>query len=192
MGIAEDFYGLKGQWSRFSRTTKVVFILSFALTILSVGSIADSVFRFKGFIVYGIEFYHSLLEPVGLFLSRVLWFEIDKHDLELCVLVGICIRVALINDSEIVKRSGLGQLIPAFGYLFVLWSFAFILDLIMEYTIAILISYPLATFALGFLENKNNRVTPMMLVKVGYFLIVYLVVACIAAISEGLARPLPG
>jgi len=91
VGLAEDFDSLKRQWSSLSSLTKVGFTLSLILSFLSVASLADSLYKMKGFIAEGIRVWQILgkfatdfLGSLGLIVEQ---WQLDFISLALLVLV---------------------------------------------------------------------------------------------------------
>jgi hypothetical protein len=190
VGIAEDFYGLKNQWSKLSFLTRIVFVFSFALSLLSVGSLADSAFNFKGFIIYGIEFYNAVTEPIKVLLSNIFQIEIDRIVFDFFLLLLIWVRVSFLEDENIDERGGW---VVYFLALIAVGVFSFIFGLIFRpllgYLLTGMILLPILAILYETFINKELRITKLGLLKAGYFFLIYFFVACIAAISEGLSRP---
>ena len=80
MAFQEDFEKLGETWAELSVTWKVVLGVMLLMQVLAMGSLGDAVFKFKGFIVYGLEFYSTMTEPL---LELLVWLEITWFGREL-------------------------------------------------------------------------------------------------------------
>ncbi len=57
MGFLEDAESLKSKWSSFSFLTKVLLLTLLMTSFLSITSLADHIFKLKGFIVEALNFW---------------------------------------------------------------------------------------------------------------------------------------
>jgi hypothetical protein len=190
LGIAEDFYGLKSQWSKITFGTKVIFILSFSLSVLTVGSLADSIFSFKGFVVAGIEFYREFTEPVRTFISSLLNVEISRVLQDSIIMAGLWLGSVYRFNEEEHQRSGVSWLVGLLVFWLITFGLKVFIIQFFSITAAILIIFAFAPLLYAFTCNKSFSIYPQNKIEAQFILIVYFFVACIAAISDGLTRPL--
>lgn len=104
MAIHDDWEELKGLWGKCSAPTRIFLLVSFVVSCLSIASLADHVFAFKGFILAGIEFYRI---PINYLIEVVK----EKIDFEIPILLfdGIICCVLIVSSIE---RAG----VVVFGY----------------------------------------------------------------------------
>ncbi|MDG1751930.1 MAG: hypothetical protein P8I03_09760 [Thalassotalea sp.] len=193
MGIAEDFYGMKYQWSKLSISTKIFFIFSFSLTVLSIGSLADSIFAFKGFIVDAIVFYDSAIDPIWKFLSELFNVEIAflyKHlTMLVLLLTGIYSKIPSYK-----KRERDGIIFYVIFFMFVTFGSVtgYYFIPILGATKFCLLACLFLPFFLAIAVNKKCKIYKWNVLAFLYVLFIYFTVAILAAISAGLTRPLSG
>lgn len=89
MGMRGDFNDLKEAWSSFSLLTKIFLAGSFLTSSLSLASIADSVFKLRGFIEMAIAFYHSLVEPLTALIAEYIGLDLVQGQVDGIILVTI-------------------------------------------------------------------------------------------------------
>jgi len=209
MGIQEDFDKLKSLWPTMSVMAKGVMIGSFLLSLLSIGSIADIVFEFKGFIVTAIVFYHKITAPVVQFFSVYFFnIKIPQSVIDVQVLVTtywlglaridqwwsikpLWKRIIYIILTVIVIMLTMilgGSVILIINFMSEEYaSLAIVFFAISIPIMSLLPSTPLSKFPL---LNYSSGATRIMRISAYYLLSLYFLVAVLAAISEGLSRPL--
>lgn len=190
MDIYKEITDLKEMWAGRSLVGKALLLFAFTLSVISVGSLADTVFAFKGFIVLGFDFYRELTEPIRRYISKIFSFEISQFTQDVFLLFSFWAGSIWRFDVEDPQREGVFWIIGFLVFLAASISAFNLVAYISNKYIAIIIVFPLAPLLHGVTCNKSfvigahNRICT-------YFMIgVYFFIACVAAISEGLTRPL--
>jgi len=207
MGIQGDFNELKKAWSSFSPLTKVFFGAIFFGSCLSVSSIADGVFKLRGFIVTAIDFYHSLVQPLTAFIAEYVGLDLGQGQVDGIILMTLIttsiIRVNRVRGPRDVKA----DIMQIISWGSMMGGIIFLDDgsgrvsriLISCFVIIILLAvvYPRMVFkvaevaSLG--KRQYGRRDELYFIR-GYklavinILAVSLFVAVVAGVSEGLSR----
>ncbi len=201
MTIKEDWAQLIAGWKKLSPIGKLVGAVLFVMSALSIASLADSVFALKGFIAVAIGFYHTFAIPIAAFLSGLLRFNIEQELFDLIV-AAILINTATTKAAfaEVVQNN---VPVPRLAYFMhqaiflAAWIVAAIVLFLISPTGGLLVatvSFPLWWLVRGFVMSKVFKRKQTFEERVDrrtsvYIFTVYTVVAILAAISEGLARP---
>jgi hypothetical protein len=179
MAFKEDFEKLKNSWGDISLTWKIILGTMLSMQAMSIASIGKSVYEFKGFIIKGIEFYHTLTEPL---LDIVHYLEIPLLNRELLdsitwalLYVGIILRAKkfLRNKSDMYMglaglAAGLLGMVVGGGGISGMNSYAMFLAII---SMICLYAYLVKSWM------------PLF-----YFCLPIIVVSILAAISQGVSR----
>jgi len=104
VSIKQDIEDAKELWKGSSLITKCIIIISLALTTSAVTSLSDVIFKWKGFILDGVNAYRSLVtEPIISFLDRF-GLSFSFANVDYLILIGIfvsgCVRVNIGHDGE--------------------------------------------------------------------------------------------
>ena len=83
MAFKDDVESLLKDWHDFSTEWKLISMTMLVASILSLGSLAENVFKFKGFLVVGISFYQELTRPVVEIL------QIEGYVVDFLVILGL-------------------------------------------------------------------------------------------------------
>jgi hypothetical protein len=191
MDIIEEAKDFKNLWVKRTPTGKIILVVAFSLSAISIGSLADTVFAFKGFIVEAIDFYRSVSEPVRKYLSDILNIKISRLTQDALTMLiftwGIQSKIDASNEKQ---RSWL--VLPIWFVLlgFIGWLISKLLLPVMPSEVFVLILFLIAPFLYAFVVNEKSKVYKSDYQLFSYILLVYFCVACIAAISSGLSRPL--
>ena len=102
MGFVDDFKRYKYYWENFSTGTKIFLTISFIWQIISLSSISDSIFRFRGFISIIIDFYHDLLSPIIKWLNTIGFETLNQIDVDIIILFLIFFNAIQIQTSKII------------------------------------------------------------------------------------------
>jgi len=180
LGIAEDYYGLQKKWKTLSPFTKMFFVFSLALSSLSIANLADSVYKLKSFMAEAVAFWGGILTTV----------------LEALISVGIVVEKWQLNVITVVILSIVPYLTLRWKQLSKSYRFKIIGMLVINLSIPFYFS-PLATInsVLGMYIGTLVLVfwppvtREFLGVGVG-MLLPPLLVAILAAIAEGLSRPI--
>ncbi len=86
MNLYKEIDDLIVLWKKRSTSGKAFLIFAFSLSIMSIGSLADTVFAFKGFIVEGLRFYREVTEPIRQIASSFLELKVTQIYQDLFVL----------------------------------------------------------------------------------------------------------
>lgn len=81
MALKEDIEKFKNSWESLSIEWKVILTIMTLIQILTIGSIGDAVYNFKGFLVYGVEFYQTLTDPIFNYLLTYLNLELLNREI---------------------------------------------------------------------------------------------------------------
>lgn len=204
MGLADDFNGLKVLWGNLSPIAKVFLGASFLVTALSIGSLADAIFEFKGFVVGAVTGYRAVVAPIIEWIEVYIRLEISQQLFDLVVSVTL---VVVAQDRALFKEVTEGveidiPILASFGlsavvfYLLFLGVVVFMASLTgyVVATVFFAISWPTVFIVRPFIKRifrRNFSKDDVLDLRAGmYILSIYLFVAVVAAISEGLARPL--
>ncbi|EPJ43756.1 MAG: hypothetical protein OFPII_39780 [Osedax symbiont Rs1] len=76
MGVPEDVEGLKGHWPTLTLASKIFFSALIAIQFMSIASLADNVYKFKGFMAEAVIQWHKVtLQLVDVFnLNVEIWY----------------------------------------------------------------------------------------------------------------------
>ncbi len=159
MDLHKELEEFKELWSNRTPLGKLALSMSFILSIMSVGSLADTVYSFKGFIVYGFKFYRDLSEPIRIALSNFIGISISQANQDLlvllCLFLGIFSKVKHSEPEIITDRSLLTSMLisvlgaAAIGYFFITLMFP-----IIGQVSSWLIAYPTVAVLMGLVINK--------------------------------------
>ncbi len=191
MPLQEDWNELKKTWSKLSHLGKIISVVSFVITCTSVASLADSIFEFRGFILTGIEFYRSILDylqVIGLVISG------PKRDVFVAMLL-IITGVMKHHDSNtplfLFPYSVYIMVVPVvpIGLIFDEPDRALVqavwMGSIALFQFLVILSYAI----IPFVTKRELPYTLSARFILRYILTICFLIAVIAAISEGLTRP---
>ena len=207
MGIQGDFNDLKQAWSGFTPLAKVFFGAIFFGACLSVSSIADGVFKLRGFIVTAIDFYHFLVQPLTAFIAEYVGLDLGRGQVDGIILMTL-ITASIVRANRVLgPRDVKAELLQVLSWAFMVGGIIFLDDgsgrvsriLISCFVIIILLAvvYPRMVFkvaevaSLG--KRQYGRRDELYFIR-GYklavinILAVSLFVAVVAGVSEGLTR----
>lgn len=198
MGLADDFNGLKALWGNLSPIAKVFLGASFLLTALSIGSLADAVFEFKGFVVGALAGYRAVVAPI---IDKL---EISQQVFDLVVAVTLLAAAQdraryreLTENVEIdIRIITTFILFAVVFYLLFLGVVVFVASFTgyVVATVFFAITWPTVMIVRPFIKRifrPNFSKDDVLDLRAGmYILSIYVFVAVVAAISEGLARPI--
>jgi len=215
MGIRDDLNDLKKSWSSFSPLTKVFFGATFLTSSLSLASIADSVFQLRGFISTAIDFYRSLVEPLRALVAEYLRLEFVQVQVDevifLTLIVGSYLRAGRVVRMPSQRRDNILMVLVAALVMalvifhnhdpdvYLLLNFGFVIAFtwpliypkgLIVFNKAVLIALKKASFGkLDLLEERDALldVRNDQIVAIN-MLAIFLFVAVVAGISEGLTR----
>ena len=88
MGL-DDPEKFKELWSSRSGAGKVILCVSFICSMFAFGSIADTVFAFKGFVANGISFYRGIMAPVSEWFGQLLGIHILQDLVDLAAITTL-------------------------------------------------------------------------------------------------------
>lgn len=198
MGLQDDWKELKGAWGNLSALGKVVSVTSFAGSVLSIASIGDSVYAFRGFIGNTLDYYRTIFEPFRGALEAAMACEISELTADLLVadvlVTGSLLRAFTIFGGRAESGPSLaaGQCIgvAACGLLVgtgilasasgVLEVWGYVISFVNAFVLIILCFFP---------ENEvGSGVSRVARLSGTYVCFIVLSVAILAAISEGLTR----
>ncbi len=179
MGFKEDFEKLKNTWSKLSIEWKIILSTMTLMQVLSVSSIADSVYKFKGFILDGIEVYRMLTEPLFIFIHFLGVPSFERWMLDSVIWLSLYF-VSLWRSSRFVRNKrnmfifALSAVMGMFGVLFYHGSFS------DKTAIHILIVLSAIIFTISYIQKTF---VPTVVYAIPFFL-----ASLFAGVSEGLFR----
>jgi hypothetical protein len=201
MAIQNDFEELRSAWSRLSLLGKIFFGGSFLVSVSSIASIADIAFKFRGFIVYAIEFYRMTTMPIMETLHSWTGIKLEQFQVDLFVYLAL-ITFCFVRAQWLKKQ-------PCdYKFHYSLWHLAIILILFSSnkftpsvYQVAavfiFVVGLPLIPIIAPFITQKHGQYKQSETWKVDRqiaklavlnIVAVLLFVAIIAGISDGLTR----
>nr|ABE73745.1 putative cytochrome/quinol oxidase [Parazoarcus communis] len=191
MDIIEEVKDFKKIWANRTPTGKIILAVSFVLSAISIGSLADTVFAFKGFIVEAINFYQHISEPARQYLSDLLGVNISRFSQDSLTMLILTIGAqSRIDDSNKKTRSWFKLTFCLVPLALVGWLAPKLLLPVMSGEVLVLLMFIMAPFFYAVAVNEKSRIYKSDYQLAAYILLVYFCVACIAAISSGLSRPL--
>lgn len=207
MGLQDDWNELKKMWGNCSLATRIFLAVSFFLSCASVSSLADGVFQFRGFLQTAIEFYRIPID----YIVEVLyinwgWF-IPPSAADTFVLICL-FEASRIKVGGGFQKGWLYEIaIITFLAFFIMFMEYITYDptLVISFAPGFLVVMSGIFFYLGFVHPvagqtkrapafKKIEIAPgdrrMFRLVLGNILTILFLVAVVAAISEGLTRPL--
>ena len=203
MAIRDDWVGLIASWGKLSPILKIVAVVLFVMSALSIASLADSVFALKGFIAAAINFYRTVASPIVAFLESLFRIHLEQQLFDL-VAAAILINSAT-GKANYAEAIADGVTVPRLPYIvfqaifLLIWIVVAVILFLFSPTLGLAMAtvwLPLWWLIRGYIMSKIFRREPTYVERVDrrtsvYILTVYPVVAILAAISAGLAKPLP-
>jgi hypothetical protein len=199
MGLQDDRDELKKMWSKCSLAAKIFLVVSFFLSCASVLSLADGIFQFRGFFLTAIELYRI---PVNYFVEVVnsYWGIVVKPSTVDMFVLNSLLAASFLKTLNVFFESTLTRYV--FIVIFVM--FVTILDYqdwnlgdaprpdnLPYYFYAVLLaSLSISGFLMPGKTEVARQTASIHRLAVGYILTILFLVAVIAAVSEGLTRPL--
>lgn len=189
MGLKEDFEDTIEIWKRGSLLWKLVTSVGFLLGCVTLLSIGDTVFEFKGAIIRVIEFYRAILSPVSQYLGRI--YKLGPYDVDVLVfasLLWVAFGRVLVDVGDDVFADVLASILTS--GIFVAASL-----LVLVYLNWIVLVVALAAIITGLVlvicdsdEPEDERREDRLILE--YFVGQLLLAFFLVAISEGAMRPL--
>ena len=188
-----DFYkeaaDLRKMWVERSFIGKAILLFSFAMSIMSVGSLASNVFEFKGFLLNGIDFYTKVTAPLREYISDFFNINVPITMQDSIVLFIIIFGGVIRFDAQEFNRDGWLWVIGLLVYYFILVILGMLgIQCGLEPTLLIFSVSLLMPTIYALTCNKKFKISPKERLLTLYIIGIYFTVAVIAAISEGLSR----
>jgi hypothetical protein len=173
------------------------------MSVLSIASLADSIFALKGFIAAAIDFYRVVVSPIVAFFEILFRIHIKQQLFDLVAAVilinsttGKAIYAEIQTNGVAVPRIRYTVLQAMFLLFWIVAAVALFLVSPITGLVMATVSFPLWWLIRGYIMSKIFRREQTFEERVDrrtsvYILTVYLVVAILAAVSEGLVKPLP-
>ncbi|MDE1212034.1 MULTISPECIES: hypothetical protein [Vibrio] len=212
MDLRKELRELSRLYESVGPINKLLLVISFFLSISSIASLSETVFKWKGFILDGIQFYQVFLvspiidyaAPLGLSYTRV-----EVHSI---VMLSIATTLAMklftldqVNFSQILKKKYGTAVSPRLSF-FRFISIAYPLGLWVGYGISddevklvpsliVLLTYPIMLSGMHLCMTKLIKDSKELLgtfnyskVYYTYLLLVSLVIGVLGAINAGLTK----
>ena len=197
MALREDLQALTQLWVEGSVLARVFSGASLLLSALSLGSLADAVFQFKGFVAQALDVYRALTATI------IEWMRI-YFDIEITQMWFDATVVGILCVSSVVRSAvGLGEnrffaFYAAIGIALVVVQAGFLLTVFTSTTFGssigtvVGLAITLPSVLLMFAYGSRNHSDFSMACKIACINVVglYLLVAVVIAIIEGATRPL--
>lgn len=204
MSLQDDFEKLLELWKSRSLIGKCLLCIAFGSSVLSVGSIADNVYAFKGFLINALHFYRSITEPAREIINSIINITISAEYFDYIIflslfvimyfraskLVGVEISDVEAEDSPAVHIAYLvagGLALSLFGY-FVIPALIQFFTKFLEPAVVLALFTPILPVFLAVFMNRPRRLNLDDRLTVYFIVGTYFVVAVLAAISEGMFR----
>ena len=187
MGIISDLEELKGIWPKLPFTLKVFFVITFALSCLSIASIGDSIYQFRGFINVAISFYQSHISPMVINLLSLVDIKISQTQADTMLFISV-INASLIRANYFCKYYHFtADVLTWFLFMWLTYKTPdnAVFGLVYGYLGIVIFFAFLSIVAQRFAQFKILATYKFAAVNI---IGVLLVVGIIGAISEGLSR----
>jgi hypothetical protein len=102
MGVKGDFDELRKIWPNLSTPLKIFLTVSFILSCLSITSIANAIFQFRGFIEAAVDFHQSYITPILYYLLSLLGVELSQIKLDAILCISLLFS-SLIHSNTCLK-----------------------------------------------------------------------------------------
>ena len=95
MGLKGDFEELTKSYKNVSNPSKIFLILSFFISVSSIASLADTIFKWKGFIADLLLFYRGfVVEPI-INGASIFGFNYSSNEVHACMLLTITVTIGM-------------------------------------------------------------------------------------------------
>lgn len=89
MGLKSDLEEAKKMWVNSSLLMKLFIITSLFITTSSMASLSDAIFKWKGLILDGIDFYHNYVADPAIQLLALIGLQYSPLDVNVFILVSL-------------------------------------------------------------------------------------------------------
>lgn len=193
MGFFEDWTGYGKRWKRASLFEKTILVVLLVGTTSSITSLADNIFKWRGFILDGVEYYRSVISNPILDNLAKLGISYPKEYIDIFILYSLLVSASFRHDvykKKYNKKEFRKELISRLLFLIILFIISS-----LGYTVFFWlgIAYVLLPFLIliPFLRNPlNKEVQRATLAMWGPLIFACFVVLIMAAINIGLTKPL--
>ncbi len=207
MALFSDLKELKQEWKESSPAKKGLIILVLFLTTSSLTSLSDTVFKWKGFILEGMEFYRASISSPLLELFSYMNLKLTEQLADFLIVYSLSVSGFLRLVLKEMQNSSVNQtrlhyaitIIANLTAIFILYGPAFLLIYLIKSTnwnIAFIYSVPIGFMGFltlgAFLSHKRNSQennNPLLIVW-GPVIVGFTIVLILAAINSGLSKPL--
>jgi len=179
---------LKEDWKKYSLLTKIISSILFFISLSSITSLSDKIFKWKGFISDGMLFYRDYVKyPINESL-RYFGFNVNRDSIDLLIIIStICgahIRYfKYLEVSEVWKDSS--QTIKMFG---VIWIGSVWVLLNPKYNQFIYFGVFILSFLLVYTTIIERKAPKNLLVLYLPIILCLLVILLLGAINSGLSK----
>ncbi|WP_257325286.1 hypothetical protein [Pseudoalteromonas rhizosphaerae] len=180
LGLLEDVESLRSKWSSLSFLTKVLLVICLVTSFLSITSLADHIFKLKGFIVEALNFW-IVIRAYVIGLLSFIHISIESWQLDFWIVFGIAFYPYVFERWKILPTSDRLRIVGIVSFYIVFpftvgQSTATYTAICLYIVMLIVCLLPPRTTQFSFIAVR--MITPPILV------------AIVAAISEGIYRPL--
>ena len=190
MDVIKELQEVEKLWGNRTLIGKLFLLFALFLTFASVGSLADSVFKFKGFLADGLSFYNEITTPARQFLSEIFHLKISKTKQDafviICMYAGILLRIPIYFD----QREGVYGILSILLAILSTVGSSFVFVYLFGPQLGLILVFPMIPFIHELTLSKEFKLTKVSRLIFLCILMIYFIIACIAAISSGLAKPL--
>ncbi|MBC8754849.1 hypothetical protein H2O64_09220 [Kordia sp. YSTF-M3] len=190
MGLLGDIDELKNKWKNASLSLKILVILTSFINLNAIASLSETIFKWKSFILVGIEFYNStIIEPIKTLLE---FFHLNLSETLInLIIVNTMIYGSLLRllfwEEKPIKSNNLKDSLPiVFIIAFNFWLATFAYRIVI-YPINFIAFFAPVLFLGYFLKITSlNKKEKMILLWPIIIPIIAVLVA--AAFNAGLSR----
>ena len=209
MSIPDDFKELLKTWSHAGWDTKLITSIGIAASVLSWTSLADQVFQMKLFMLQALEFYRMCTD---LLLLPIRWAGWDVSQVTIDTIVMLTLLVIpkikaverinpYVDGPDTEEKIGSTRFFYNCAVLLILLVDLMFSHLLFLVLLLIVFLYAKTIYKLvkeyGFgqehgCSQAEQRYRKYIGIQLTFYTLPPILVAILAAIAEGLSRPLPG
>ena len=109
MGLKADIDEVTKNWQKSPWRIKIFLFISLFLSISSIASLSEAIFKWKGFFLDALIFYREIIiNPLSLFLSKILNNPLPGQFLDSSIFLGLffagAIRVMLFRQLRLLNK----------------------------------------------------------------------------------------
>jgi len=214
MGLKGDFEELVSSYKNVSLPSRLFLLVSFFMTISSIASLSDTIFKWKGFIADSLLFYRDFVVIPFISAASKIGFHFSDNEVHACILLTITINIGmrLLTKGQVVAfeqinkkystnlkpdlrlSKSLAIFVPIASWF---WYGLTNQDVNLVYVWVVILGYPIFLVAPKWLSAKLEKEEGSFMEKKHfnyfgqyylYFASILLVVGVLGAINSGLQK----